>query len=146
MAFPSGSFDSVSDQAIEFQINVASNTVDGYLRTHHTLPLKLTSDRDIGLIKDCVLVIASYQLLQFRGFKPNQQNTPDLHLRERYTAITAPENGILAQLSAGHILLDREVDQTPERERRSRMISYGTKTATNGFIKYNRRGQVVIGV
>lgn len=148
LAFPKGSFANLEDDEIQYNIDVASNMVDAALRTHHTLPLVIETDRDIGFIKDMVLVIASYRLLQFRGFKPNASGSPDQGLIDRYREVIAPENGLLAQLSSGKLLLDKQVDQTSKRERRSRIIGSTSRSnsSSSSLIRYDSRGNVIVGI
>lgn len=117
-AFPSGSFNELSDVEVQHALDVAQAEVDAALRPHHTLPLV---EVDSSII-EAERVIASYRLMLFRGFKPE---TLDPSLSLRYQEVVGvgsvePSASFLGRLSTGRFLLSRSADSTLKRERRAR--------------------------
>ena len=80
----------------------ASGLLDSYLRAQHTLPLALPYPDEI--VRACV-VITAYDLIQFRGYNPDEY---DANFRLRY------EDTIrwCEQLAAGTVSLDQTADAT----------------------------------
>ena len=136
-AFPSGSFDNMSNGMIQHQLDNAASLIDVALRPYHTLPLDVVNVASGSsqhstwhFVSQCEMTIASYYLMMYRGFKPNIDGSPDQILYNRYLEITNPTDGLLTQLKKGEILLEKEADATPTiREKRSKM--------------YGRAGRVV---
>jgi hypothetical protein len=127
-AFPSGSFNNISDSIIQAELDVAASEINAALRPFHTLPLNTgsyNSSSDLALIYNAEATITSYRLLMFRGFRPNINGTSDEVLQARYLEIVA-ESGILDKLSKGKLLLPGAADSTPNvREKRARQ--YGSQ-------------------
>ena len=124
-AFPSGSFNGIPDTQIQHALDVAASELNAALRPHHTLPLatgSYGSGSDLELIYAAEINIAAYRLMQFRGLKPNVDGTNDQVLYQRYLEVMDPQNGLLAKLSSGRILLPMDSDATPTyNEKRSRL-------------------------
>ncbi len=109
---PSAALESVDADRQDGFLNRAGDLIDTYLRSKHSLPITGTLNEPTGpntfpgeLVR-CNVIIAAYDLLQWRGYNPDEF---DEGWRQRY------EDCIewLRMLARGEVSLDGAVDQTP---------------------------------
>jgi hypothetical protein len=125
-AFPSGSYNSIPNSVIQYNLDLGSSLINTALLPFHTLPLDTTTYNSASIlttIYDAEVTIASYKLMTYRGFKPNVEGTEDNVLRERYAEVMDPVNGLLANIRSGKILFTK-MDATPTKSEK-RMKLYG---------------------
>ena len=106
----------VDDPTQQRHLEIASGTIDSYLRSQYTLPI--TADPGglfpPSLVTACVY-IASYTIIQFIGYNPNNA---DSRYESRYHDMIGNPNvsgssGWLDKLASGAVSLDITVDATP---------------------------------
>lgn len=126
-ATPTGAYSTLPTGSIQRYLDVAQSEIDAALRIHHTLPLSIVP----AVISDAETVIASWRLLQLRGFEP--QSNDGATLRARYDEIMDAETGLLARISRGVFVFAKDVDATPTtREAAPRVYA----SVTRGFKTY----------
>jgi hypothetical protein len=134
-AYPSGSYNDIPNDTIQFQLNVAASEIDAALRPFHTLPLNTStynSGSELALIYNAEIIIASYKLMSYIGFKPNADETVDTVLRNQYLEIKGLD-GLLDKLSQGKLILPMDSDATPTtQEKRPRM--YGNPARSTRLV------------
>lgn len=114
-AFPSGSFNDLSDSVIQTQLNAAASQIDGALRHCHKLPLNTDGYADeLAIIYQAECVMAGFRLMPYIGFKPDINNTNDVVLNNMYEEIVNTENGLLQQIRTGMIIFPCGSDSTPD--------------------------------
>lgn len=86
----------------------ASATIDSYLRRRYTLPLATTPPE----IADACIAIASYRLLVFRGFNPDEYDA-NFKARNDFYLGAPGMKGWLDKLADGSVVLDGAIDATP---------------------------------
>jgi phage gp36-like protein len=101
----------LADVAIESQtlfLSRAGDKIDTYLRAKHSLPIAGTLEPNTypGELVRCNVILAAYDLLQWRGYNPDEF---DEGWRERYEDCIS----WLKMLARGEVALDAAVDATP---------------------------------
>jgi phage gp36-like protein len=135
VAFPSGSFNSIPTAVIQNALDVAESKILTYCRHKHSLPFDTGSygqSSELAILYDAQVTMAAYNLMDFRGSKPNVNGALDEVLEKRYDEITHPEIGLLAQIAQGRILLPGSSDSTPTTTE-GRMKSYGSEGRTTRY-------------
>jgi len=143
-AFPSGSFNELTDAEIQPALDSASSLINAALRVHHTLPMLTGSfAAELDSLYDAEIAISSYRLMQFRGFKPNIAGSFDEVLSNRYAEIMDPEDGFLAQIRKGQVTFPSEADSTAgKRDGRTKMFGKTGRTTRN----FDSDGKEFIGI
>ena len=136
-AFPSGSFNNVPDATIQNALDVGASMIDSALSRHHTLPLNTGSygsSSRLALIYNAERVIATYNLMIWRGFRPSVENTQDVVLVNQYNSITGEdgrETYLIKNLLDGKILFPSDADSTPAtKEMQARVVGKPFRTVT----------------
>jgi len=142
-AHPSGSYNDIPDAVITTALDSAGSLIDSSLRIHHALPMATGSyASELASIYDAEAVIASYRLMQYRGFKANFNGEPDEFLNLRYLEIMDPDSGFLVRVANGQVKFPAAADNTPlAREGRSKAV--GTTVVTGE--RYDSNGNRLIG-
>jgi phage gp36-like protein len=111
---PAAALAGVSSAQQDAALLRAGDLIDSYIRGRATLPLASPYP---GEIVRCNVIIAAYDLMQFRGYNPDEF---DAGFRARYEDCLA----WLRDLSAGRVNLAAAADATPaEREGRPRIAT-----------------------
>lgn len=113
-AYPSGSYNTISDETIGFYLSSSCAQINAALQRYHSLPLNEEEHSDkIAFIKQGEIAIASYNLMLFRGFKPDVIGEQDETLQTQFSLWADPEVGYLSQFQKGNLRLQPEADNTP---------------------------------
>jgi len=106
---PKQALSGLSARVLQRHLDAASGRVDSYLRGQYTLPLASPYPMEIV---ECTVILASYSLLLFRGFNPDEY---DANYRERYIDMVGQGEspGWLDRLSKGVVNLATTADATP---------------------------------
>lgn len=109
LGLPAAALDGFTGSVDEHLV-AASNVVDSYLRGRYKVPLTLPAPQEIV---NAVCIIASYTILNARGFDPH--SGADANVRMRYEDLIgrAFQKGWLQQMAAGLVNLDITADATP---------------------------------
>ena len=117
LGLPDDVLDKVDAPTTQRHLEIASGTIDTYLRSQYKLPIKqdeTTSLYPPELVTACVY-IASYSLMQFIGYNPNNA---DNRFEARFHDMVGNSNvsgseGWLDTVASGAVSLSIEVDSTP---------------------------------
>lgn len=114
-AFPSGSYNSIPTTVIQHYLDEAASEIDASLAKHHSLPMNTGSyghSSRLAMLYNAERIITSYNLLCWKGFKPNVNSDQDVVLVNAYNGIVG-EGGLLSKLLSGEIILPNDSDATP---------------------------------
>lgn len=131
-AFPSGSFNHLSNDVITAALATAESKILAACRPFHTLPLNTGSydhnSPELAVLYDAQVKIASYNLMPYIGMKPNSDEVGDVILRNQYLEIVGVD-GLLDKLSQGKFILPMDADATPTvQEKRPKMFGNTART------------------
>ena len=116
LGLPDDVLKKVDDPVKQRHLEMASGTIDSYLRSQYKLPIKTDANGLYPgeLVQACIF-LASYSIIQFIGYNPN---SADSRFEDRYHDMVGNPNvsgtkGWLDRLSSGAVNLDLEVDDSP---------------------------------
>ena len=117
LGLPDNVLKKVDAQTIQRHLEIASGTINSYLRSQYKLPIKVDSTTGLypaELVTACVY-LASYSVIQFIGYNPN---SADSRFEDRYhdmvgNSAVSGSRGWLDRVASGAVSLNIEVDQTP---------------------------------
>ncbi len=117
LGLPSDVLNTVDDPTQQRHLEIASGTIDTYLRSQYKLPIKADDTTGLfppELVTACVY-IASYTIIQFIGYNPNNA---DSRFESRYHDMIGNPNvsgssGWLDKLASGAVSLAIDADATP---------------------------------
>lgn len=116
LGLPARALTNISTTIQNEHLTKASSRIDTYLRSRYAPPLGAPYPAEIV---QCCVDLASYTLLKFRGFNPDEYDT---NFRDQYLS----QLEWLTQLSKGIVHLDISADATPTvHEGRPRVVSSG---------------------
>jgi len=127
---PAAALANISTTIQNDHLTKAGGVIDSYLRSHHTLPLGSPYPDEI--IR-CNAIIAAYDILQFRGFNPDEF---DEGFRLRYLDCLA----WLKDIAKGLVSLAITADATAASEGRPRVETGGADIVYGSGTRGNARG------
>lgn len=126
LGLPSDVLNAVDDPTQQRHLEIASGTIDTYLRSQYKLPIQAGEDGlyPPELVTACVY-IASYTIIQFIGYNPNNA---DSRFESRYHDMIGNPNvsgssGWLDKLASGAVSLATDADATPTISEGGPMVS-----------------------
>lgn len=121
-ALPIGAYEKLPDDIIKYQLDAAYSLINVNLGIGNDTPLLSNDPSIIGLIKRIELILASYNLLAYRGMKDSSDGSYQM-LSDLYAEAMNPEFGLLTQLRKRVLLLDKEAAKNV---RKMNLKSWGT--------------------
>ena len=116
LGLPDNVLKKVDAPTIQRHIEIASGTIDSYLRSQYKLPIKQDATTGLyppELVTACIY-LASYSIMQFIGYNPN---SADSRFEDRFhdmvgNSAVSGSKGWLDRVASGAVSLDLDSDQT----------------------------------